>query len=129
MARTVTEWVGKTDDTPPSKSCMLRILARQDHCCALSGRPFTAKEKPEFDHKVPLWLGGKNTESNLHAIHRDQHKEKTASEATVRAKMNAQAAKNFGLKTKVKQKIPSPPKPARVEKPKLPPRQLYGATS
>lgn len=86
MARTVTEWQGRTDDTPPSDKCKLRILARQNDCCAISGRPFTSKEKPEFDHKTPLWLGGRNCESNLQAIHGDVHKRKTQAEAKVRAK-------------------------------------------
>lgn len=97
MARTVTEWRGKTDDTRPSKACQRRILERQDYCCALSGRPFTDKDKPEFDHKVALWLGGENREGNLHAIHKPEHKAKTAAEAKVHAKVNANINKRFGL--------------------------------
>lgn len=108
--RSLPEWIGKTDDTPPSTACKRRILSRQDNCCALTGRPFTAKEKPEFDHKVALWLGGKNSESNLHAIHKTEHKDKTAAEAKVRAKVNGQHDAHFGIKAKTKRPIPSPPK-------------------
>jgi 5-methylcytosine-specific restriction enzyme A len=90
MARTVKEWVGKTDDSMPPRACKLRIIARQDGKCAINGRPFTAKEKPEFD--------GKNRESNLQAIHAEPHKRKTATEAAVRAKVNANAAKRLGLR-------------------------------
>ncbi|CAM5420466.1 hypothetical protein ATER59S_02388 [Aquamicrobium terrae] len=63
MARTVKEWIGRTDDTPPSAACKRRILERQDYCCALTGLPFDDKHKPRFDHKVALWLGGANRES------------------------------------------------------------------
>lgn len=98
MPRKVKPWEGKTDDAMPPTSCKLRILARQDGKCAISGKPFTAKEKPQFDHVTPLWLGGKNVESNMQAIHGEPHKRKTAAEATVRAKVNANTAKNLGLK-------------------------------
>lgn len=110
MARTVSEWIGKTDDTRPSKACQRRILERQDFVCALTGLPFDDKNKPRFDHKVPLWLGGANRESNLQALREDgAHKPKTAAEAKVRAKVHAVIDKRFDL-GRPKQKIPSPPK-------------------
>jgi 5-methylcytosine-specific restriction protein A len=115
MARTVKEWIGKTDDAMPPKLCKLRIVARQNGKCALTDRPFTEKEKPQFDHITPLWLGGKNCESNLQAIHRDPHKAKTAAEATVRAKVNANAANRFGIKSSPKGR--GFPKPAKEQKP------------
>lgn len=115
MARTVKEWIGKTDDAMPPKLCKLRIVARQDGKCAITGSAFTEKEKPQFDHITPLWLGGKNCESNLQAIHRDPHKAKTAAEATVRAKVNANAANRFGIKSAPKGR--GFPKPAKEQKP------------
>lgn len=133
MPRRTNEWIGATDDTPPSTTCKRRIVARQNDCCALSGRPFTAKEKPQFDHKVPLWLGGENRESNLHAIHKQEHHAKTSAEAKVRAKVNAQRDGHLGLKPKTKRPIPSPPKQTkqpRVEKLPLPKqRSIYEARS
>jgi 5-methylcytosine-specific restriction endonuclease McrA len=113
MARTVKEWVGKSDDANPPRACKQRILARQDGKCAVTGKPFTPKEKPQFDHIVPLWLGGENRESNLQAIHGEPHKRKTATEAAVRAKVNANAAKHLGLTDRRKQKIPTRPQPPR----------------
>lgn len=98
MPRTVAEWVGATDDTRPSKACQRRILERQDYVCALTGLPFDDKHKPRFDHKVPLWLGGANRESNLQALREDEaHKPKTKAEAKVRAKVHAVIDKRFGL--------------------------------
>lgn len=97
MPRTVKPWIGRNDDAMPPPACKRRILAKQGDKSAISGRPFTAKEKPEFDHIVPLWLDGKNCEENLQAIHRDEHRNKTATEATVRARSNAAKDKNLGL--------------------------------
>lgn len=128
MTRTVTEWVGRTDDTPPPASCKRRILERQGYACALTGLTFDDKHKPRFDHKVPLWLGGQNRESNLQALREEEaHKPKTKAEAAVRAKVNANIDKRFGLKPS-KQKIRSagfPKAPAKQPKQQLAPRPLY----
>lgn len=125
MARTVKEWVGKTDDTPPPTSCKRRILERQGYVCALTGLPFDAKNKPRFDHKVPLWLGGENRERNLQAIRDEEaHKPKTAAEAKVRSKVYANIDNRFGLKP-AKQKIPSRPKAPRPEPKTQPPQQSH----
>lgn len=133
MARKVTEWIGKNDDAAIPTSVKRRILDRQDKCCALTGQPFTSTNKPEFDHKVPLWLTGEHRESNLHAICKAEHKAKTKAEASFRAKTNRQQDKHFGLK---EPKAPIPgrgfTKPEKAQKPssknKLPPRQMFTRT-
>lgn len=128
MARSVTEWRGKNDDVPPPASCKRRILDRQGHVCALTGLPFDDKHKPKFDHITPLWLGGENREANLQAIRDEPHKVKTAAEAAVRSKVNANIDKRFGLK-KPKQKIPSrgfDRAPPKQPKQALPPKPIYG---
>lgn len=125
MARTVSEWIGKTDDTRPSKACQRRILERQGFVCALTGLPFDDKHKPRFDHKVPLWLGGENRERNLQALRDEEaHKPKTKAEAKVRAKVHAVIDKRFSLGSP-KAKIQSPgfaksPKQPRIDKGALP---------
>lgn len=95
MARTVAEWIGKTDDSQPTDKCKLRIIARQDERCAISGKRFREGDKIEFDHIVPLWLGGQNRESNLQAVLSENHKRKTQAEATVRAKIDRNRAKRL----------------------------------
>ena len=100
MARTVKEWVGKTDNSSPPKSCQLRIIERQGGRCALTGVDFRPGDVIEFDHKVPLWLGGENREENLQATTSASHKRKTQAEATVRAKTNRQKLKHLGLAKK-----------------------------
>lgn len=105
MARTVSEWVGRTDDSAPSKACKLRILDRQDGKCALTGHVFRPGDKIEFDHICPLWLHGENRETNLHAVLGEAHKRKTKAEAAVRAKVTANRANHLlGKKSKSFQK-------------------------
>lgn len=126
MVRTVKEWSGKTDDAKIPNGVKQRIVDRQGGCCALSGSVFGPGNKPEFDHKVALWLGGEHREGNLHAICKEEHKAKTAAEATVRAKVNSNRQKHLGI-TIPKGMIKSPGfvKPAKAEKSlskPLPPR-------
>lgn len=129
MARTVTEWIGKTDDSAPPQSCKLRILERQGRRCALTGVEFKPGDHIQFDHKTPLWLGGENRERNLQAVLGEPHKGKTKAEAKVRAKVNGAAAKHLGIKRpagKLKGRgFPSPDKPARITKQQPPRRPLY----
>ncbi|SOC45719.1 HNH endonuclease [Rhizobium subbaraonis] len=99
MARTVPEWIGKTDDSMPPPRVKDRIRERQGHVCALTGVPLGSDAKVEYDHIVPLWLGGTNTERNLQAVTSDAHKRKTATEAKVRAKCNRTRKKHLGIKS------------------------------
>lgn len=132
MSRTVKEWIGKTDDSKIPNSVKQRIVDRQGGCCALSGTVFGPGNKPEFDHKVALWLGGEHRESNLHAIRTEEHKAKTAAEATVRAKVNNQRKKHIGIaepkgeiKSKGFAKHEKQPKPESSKIMMQPRRSLY----
>ncbi|MDQ0319995.1 5-methylcytosine-specific restriction endonuclease McrA [Pararhizobium capsulatum DSM 1112] len=100
MVRTVEEWIGRNDDAMPTDACKRRILDRQGWVCAVSGVEFRDGVKAEFDHITPVWLGGQNRESNLQAITRKAHLAKTKTEATVRAKVNANRIKRVGGKKK-----------------------------
>ena len=122
--RKVPEWVGKTDDSKIPDRAKDRIVERQGGLCAISGVKFGPGIKPQFDHKTPLWLGGKHCESNLQAITEDEHKKKTAAEAKVRAKVNSQRRKHVGI-AQPKGSIPSRgfpkhEKPGRIDKSALP---------
>lgn len=107
MPRTVTEWVGKTDDSAPSDACKRRIVDRQDRRCALSGKQFAPGDTIQFDHVTPLWLGGANRESNLQAVLGEPHRRKTKAEAAVRSKVNNNTSRHLGIKTVPVQKIQS----------------------
>lgn len=95
--RKVKEWIGKNDDARIPNSVKDRIVDAQGGVCALSGVKFGPGNRPQFDHKTPLWLGGKHCESNLQAITKDEHQKKTSAEATVRAKVNEQRKKHLGI--------------------------------
>ena len=86
--RKVDEWLGRSDDANPPTSCKLRILDKQDGRCNTCGVRFDVKVKADFDHIQPLWIGGENRENNLQAICSVCHGKKTATEATVRGKVN-----------------------------------------
>lgn len=100
MSRKVEEWIGRTDDSMPPDACKRRILDRQGWRCALTGVEFRDGVKAEFDHITALWLGGENREGNLQAITKAAHAAKTATEATVRAKVNRNQIKRVAGKKK-----------------------------
>lgn len=100
MSRSVPEWIGKTDNSKPSTGCMRRICERQGWRCAISGVNIRDGVKVEFDHIIPLWLGGENREANLQAVTAAAHAGKTKAEAKVRAKVNRIQLKRIGAKKK-----------------------------
>ena len=122
--RKVKEWIGKTDDAKIPDSVKDRVVDAQGGVCALSGVKFVPGNRPQFDHKTPLWLGGKHCESNLQAITKDEHQKKTSAEATVRAKVNEQRKKHLGIvqpKGTIKSKgFPKPDKAPKQSTKKVP---------
>lgn len=106
MARTIPEWVGKHDDAAIPGDVKLRIWNRAKGHCQICTRKILAGEVKHFDHKTPLADGGRHAEKNLQIACVACHAEKTAGEATERAKVKAVAKSVLGLK-RPKQKIPS----------------------
>jgi len=100
MSRSIKEWTGKTDDTAPPPRVKLRIVDRQDGKCAITGVAFGPKIRPEFDHIIPLGLGGENRESNLQAICAPAHKVKTAGDRRAIAKADRIRKKQAGITPK-----------------------------
>lgn len=95
--RSVEAWRGKTDDAMPPPRVKDRIRQRQGNKCALTGVELSPGIKVDYDHIVPLWMGGRNTEDNLQAVTSQAHKNKTKTEATVRAKCNRTRKKHLNL--------------------------------
>jgi len=75
---------------------------RQGNKCALSGATLGSDAVVQYDHIVPLWLGGSNSERNLQAVTSEAHKRKTASEAKVRAKCTRTRKAHLGIKSEKK---------------------------
>ena len=97
MARTVPEWVGRTDDSMPGKNVRDRISLRTGDACAECRKPFGPANRPHCDHIVALADEGENRESNLQMLCKQCHGAKTSAEATARAKTRAIRSKHLGL--------------------------------
>lgn len=100
--RSVPEWVGKTPDTPAPTAVRLRVFARYEGRCYLSGRKIGPGDKWDLEHIKPLRsaLPGEphlNRESNLAPALKAPHKVKTAAEKTDGAKADRIRAKHLGL--------------------------------
>lgn len=100
-SRAVTEWIGKTPDTPLPARVLLRIWEWQGGRCAKSGVKLYAGYYIK-EHVKPLWLGGENRESNIALYAVAESTQKTKQEATVRAKVNRMKAKHLIPKAKSK---------------------------
>ena len=129
MSRSVSEWIGKSDDHRAPGSVRDRIMAREGNLCHLCGCEIDGK-KWDLDHVVALINGGENKESNLKPAHRKCHIAKTAQDVAEKAKIAAVRKKHLGI-TRPAGKIKSAgfqkaAKPERqTSKQTLPPRALY----
>jgi len=123
--RSVKEWIGKTDDSKPPRSCKLRIIDRQNNRCAITGIEFKDGDRIEFDHIKALWKGGENRESNLQAVLKLAHDVKTNKEATERSTSNRKKAKALGIRKPPTMKSRGFDRKERRPKTPLPPRAIY----
>lgn len=98
MARSVPEWIGKTDDAKIPPRVKLRIFEREGGICHLTGVKIQPGDEWDADHKIPLILGGEHRESNLFPALREAHRKKTKTEMAVKAKIAAVRKKHLGIK-------------------------------
>lgn len=96
MARSVKPWTPTSDDAAIPKAVRLRVFARCNGRCALTGRKLLVGDPFDLDHITPLSMGGTHTESNLQVVYRPAHREKTAAEAGPRAKADRIRLKHIG---------------------------------
>lgn len=86
MARSVKEWIGKTDDARVPPRVRLRIFERHNGVCHISGRKIMAGDAWDLDHVVALINGGEHRESNLAPALKQAHRGKTARDIAQKAK-------------------------------------------
>lgn len=77
-----------------------KILVEQDWRCACPCRGVISGSRDiQWDHKLPIWLGGKDEPENLQALKRGHHQRKTDRETAARAKVKRIIAQD-GLRLK-----------------------------
>lgn len=105
--RSVPEWIGATPDSAIPKAVKLRIWERYGGRCAITGRKLQVGDAYDFDHILPLALGGEHRETNIQLVSREAHKEKTREDVGRIRKADRQGLKFRGLWPETKHKIPS----------------------
>jgi hypothetical protein len=73
------------------------VFLRHGGKCHISGRVIRPGEAWELEHVRPLHMGGENREANLRPALIAPHREKTAREATAKAKADRIRAKHLGI--------------------------------
>jgi 5-methylcytosine-specific restriction protein A len=98
MSRSTDEWVGKTDDSAIPQRVKDRLLLASGKCCVRCTRAVGGKLRAEFDHIIPLILGGGNRESNLQTLCSECHGAKTKLDVKLKSKVARVRQKHAGLK-------------------------------
>lgn len=109
MARSVKEWIGKTDDAKVPPRVRLRIFEREHGICHLTKTKIQVGDLWDLDHKIALINKGQHRESNLFPALRWAHKEKNKADVAEKAQVNHTRARHVG---------------ADKEKPEKPPKRL-----
>ncbi len=87
MSRDVPEWIGKDDDAKIPPRVKDRVAQRAGDCCQTCSREIGGRLRAEFDHIIPLILGGKNREANLQLLCNECHGAKTKRDVKIKAKV------------------------------------------
>ena len=96
--RTVTEWIGKTDDQSVPPLVRARIFETNGGVCHLSGRKIRPGEAWELEHIIALCNGGEHRESNMAPALVQPHKVKTAQDRKIKSKIDRVRKRHLGIK-------------------------------
>jgi 5-methylcytosine-specific restriction protein A len=96
MARSVSEWIGRSDDQRAPGKVRQKVFDREKGKCHLCEQPIQAGQKWDLDHVKALINGGENRDTNLKPAHRKCHKEKTARDVAEKAKIAAIRQRHTG---------------------------------
>lgn len=105
--RSLPEWVADHPDQAVPQRVKLRIWERCGGKCALTGKKLRPGDEYDFDHIVPLALGGAHRETNLRVVSREAHREKSKAEVSAKAKADRTRAKFLGIYPKSKRPLKS----------------------
>lgn len=103
--RSVPEWVGKTDDEKVPLRVRVRVFEREGGRCWISGRKIMPGDVWELEHKIALCAGGRHAEDNFAPALKAPHREKTADDLAIKAKIARVSAKHKGAYPKSKRPL------------------------
>lgn len=95
MSRSTTEWMGKNDDVAIPDRVKLRVHFYFGGNCAICTRPAIPAE---YDHIIPLILGGQHRENNIQLLCKPCHAGKTKLDVKLKAKVARVRKRHIGLK-------------------------------
>jgi len=87
MTRSVPEWIGRTHDSAIPPRVKDRVARKADDCCQKCTRPIMGKLRAEFDHAIPLIVGGEHRENNLQLLCNECHAAKTVLDVKLKSKI------------------------------------------
>jgi 5-methylcytosine-specific restriction protein A len=105
MARTLTEWIGKTDDEAVPLRVRVRVFDRYQGVCTECGFRILGG-RWVCDHRIALINGGKNRESNLQPIHGRCDVVKTGADVAQKSKNYRVRLRHLGLQPRGKRPLP-----------------------
>lgn len=104
MARSVAEWIGKTDDSVPPPRVRDRVLRKHEGRCANCGNKITGTFT--CDHIKALINGGENRETNLQPLCRVCTPIKDRADVAEKSRVYEKRKAHFGLKQPKGRPIP-----------------------
>lgn len=116
MSRSLPEWVAASDDAAIPPRVKLRVWARCEGRCAITGKKLRPGDAYQFDHIKALTNGGEHREANLQVVCSEAHKVKTRADVAERVKTDRIRKKHIGAWPAPVRKMQSRPFPARGER-------------
>lgn len=92
------EWIAKTDDAKIPDRVKDRVALKAEGYCRKCSRQVGGKLRAEFDHEIPLIVGGQHRETNLQLLCHECHGAKTVLDVKLKAKVSRVRKKHLGIK-------------------------------
>lgn len=98
MPRSTTEWIGRDDDQRIPDYVKDRVANKAELRCQKCQRQVIGRLRAEFDHTIPLIMGGGNRESNIQLLCHECHAGKTKLDVKLKSKAARVRKKHIGIK-------------------------------
>jgi 5-methylcytosine-specific restriction protein A len=117
MSRSVSEWIASNDDAKIPDRVKDRIVLKAEGYCRKCSRQVGGKLRAEFDHMIPLIIGGSHRENNIQLLCHECHAAKTKLDVKLKAKVARVRKHHLGIKKRRRtipgRKFDGTPLPAR----------------